>query len=126
MTERHRNFRVHQLLLNLLSRIVPHGDRDLGEVHVRAKSLGEPLALGGERALDTKPPAVRRLEVEDCAGGIIVRAEGFQDGDPLSPKLSAARRLLEFACQRSIQVLAPGTRMMSPQIMRPATRSDAA
>jgi CHAD domain-containing protein len=78
-------------------------------------------------AFHAKPyRAVRRLEVEDCAGGIIVRAEGFQDGDPLSPKLSAARRLLEFACQRSIQVLAPGTRMMSPQIMRPATRSDAA
>ena len=69
---------------------------------------------------------VRRLEVEDCAGVIVVRADGFAERDPLGSKLSAARRLLEFACQRPVHILAPGTRMMSPRILRPATRSDAA
>jgi CHAD domain-containing protein len=69
---------------------------------------------------------VRSLEVEDCEGVIVVRAEGFPDRDPLGPKLSAARRLVEFACQRPVHILAPGSRMMAPRILRPATRSDAA
>ncbi|MBZ5643025.1 MAG: CHAD domain-containing protein [Acidobacteriia bacterium] len=69
---------------------------------------------------------VRRLEVEDVSGVIVVRAEGFSDQDPLESKLSEARRLLEFACQRSVHILAPGSRMMSPRIVRPATRIDAA
>jgi CHAD domain-containing protein len=78
-------------------------------------------------ALHAKPyRAVRRLEVEDCAGVIVVRAEGFTDRDPLGSKLSAARRLVEFACQRPVHILPPGTRMISPRILRPATRSDAA
>lgn len=78
-------------------------------------------------AFHAKPyRAVRRLEVEDCSGVIVVRAEGFPDRDPLSPKLSVARRLMEFSCQRAVHILAPGTRMMSPRIVRPATRSDAA
>ena len=78
-------------------------------------------------ALHAKPyRAVRRLDVEDRAGVIVVRAEGFPDSDPLGPKLSAARRLLEFACQRSVYILAPGARMMSPRILQPATRIDAA
>jgi hypothetical protein len=70
--------------------------------------------------------SIRRLEVEDCSGVIVVRAEGFTDRIPLEEKLSVARRLLEFACQRSVHILAPGTRMMSPRILRPATRIDAA
>ena len=69
---------------------------------------------------------IRRLEVEDCAGVIVVRAEGFPDRDPLCPKLAAARRLMEFAWQRPVHILAPGTQMMPPRIVRPATRSDAA
>jgi CHAD domain-containing protein len=69
---------------------------------------------------------VRRLEVEDCSGVIVVRAEGFSDKDPLETKLSVARRLLEFACERSVHILAPGSRMMTPRILRPATRIDAA
>jgi CHAD domain-containing protein len=78
-------------------------------------------------ALHARPyRTVRRIDVEDCAGVIVVRAEGFPDRDPLGPKLSAARRLVEFACQRPVHILAPGTRMMSPRILRPATRSDAA
>jgi CHAD domain-containing protein len=69
---------------------------------------------------------VRSLIVEDCAGVIVVRAEGFPDRDPVDRKLSAARRLVEFVCQRPVHILAPGTRSMSPRILRPAARSDAA
>jgi CHAD domain-containing protein len=79
-------------------------------------------------ALSAKPyRAVRRLDVEDCSGVIVVRADGFPDRDPLSPKLSEARRLLEFACQRAVHILTPsGSRLMAPRIVRPATRIDAA
>lgn len=78
-------------------------------------------------ALHAKPyRGVRRLEVEECSGVIVVRAEGFSDHDPLETKLSVARRLLEFACQRSVHILAPGSRIMSPRVLRPAMRIDAA
>jgi len=70
--------------------------------------------------------AVRRLEVEDCSGVIVVRAEGFSDSEPLEPKLAESRRLLEFTCQRSVHILAPGSKVMSHRILRPATRIDAA
>jgi CHAD domain-containing protein len=70
--------------------------------------------------------SVRKLEVEDCSGVIVVRADGFPDQEPLEPKLSEARRLLEYACKRSVHILAPGSRMIAPRILRPATRIDAA
>ena len=37
-----------------------------------------------------------------------------------------ARRFLEFVFQRSVHILAPGTRMLVPRMVRPASRSDAA
>ena len=70
--------------------------------------------------------AIRRLQVEDCSGVLVVRAEGFSDTEPLEPKMSEAKRLLEFTCQRSVHILAPGSGAMSPRIVRPATRIDAA
>jgi exopolyphosphatase/pppGpp-phosphohydrolase len=70
--------------------------------------------------------AIRRLQVENGLGTLVIRAEGFQDGDPVHSKLSVARRFLEFAFQRSVHILAPETRMMTPQIVRPPARSDAA
>jgi hypothetical protein len=70
--------------------------------------------------------SVRRFEVEDVSGVIIVRAEGFSDREPVSSKLSSARRLLETTCQRAVHILAPGTRAISPRIVHPAKRSDAA
>ena len=66
--------------------------------------------------------AIRRLEIEDCSGVIVVRAEGFSDHEPLETKLSEARRLLEFTCRRSVHILAPGSRVMSPRILRVAAR----
>ena len=70
--------------------------------------------------------AIRRLHVENGPGFLVVRAEGFHDRDPINSKLSVARRFLEFVFQRSVHILAPGTRMMVPRIVRPARRSDAA
>jgi CHAD domain-containing protein len=70
--------------------------------------------------------AIRRLQVENGPGFLVIRAEGFHDRDPINSKLSVARRFLEFVFQRSVQILAPGTRMMVPRIVRAAARSDAA
>jgi CHAD domain-containing protein len=69
---------------------------------------------------------VRRLEVEICAGVIVVRAEGYAETDPVTPKLSRAKRLLEFASQRPVHVLAPGAQIVAPRLVRPAANSDAA
>jgi CHAD domain-containing protein len=70
--------------------------------------------------------AIRRLNAENGPGFLVIRAEGFRDRDPVNSKLSVARRFLEFVFQRSVHILAPGTRMMVPRIVRPARRSDAA
>jgi len=70
--------------------------------------------------------AVRRLQVENGPGFLVIRAEGFSDRDPVQSRLSEARRFLEFVFQRSVHILAPGTRMLAPRIVRPASRSDAA
>lgn len=70
--------------------------------------------------------AIRRLQVENGPGFLVIRAEGFRDRDPILSKLSVARRFLEFVCQRSVHILAPGTRMMVPRIVRQTRRSDAA
>jgi CHAD domain-containing protein len=78
-------------------------------------------------AFQTKPyRAIRRLQVENGPGFLVIRAEGFRDRDPVHSKLSVARRFLEFVFQRSVHLLAPGTRMMVPRVVRPPARSDAA
>ena len=78
-------------------------------------------------ALQAKPyRSLRRLQVENGPGVLVIRAEGFNERDPITSKLSDARRFLEFVFQRSVHILAPGTRLMVPRIVRPASRSDAA
>jgi CHAD domain-containing protein len=69
---------------------------------------------------------IRRLHVENGPGYFVIRAEGFQDRDAIDSKVSAARRFLEFVFQGSVHILAPGTRMMGPRIIRTARQSDAA
>jgi exopolyphosphatase/guanosine-5'-triphosphate,3'-diphosphate pyrophosphatase len=69
---------------------------------------------------------IRRLQAENGPGYLVIRAEGFHDRDPVNTKLSVARRFLEFVFQRSVHILAPGTRMLAPKIVRPAARTDAA
>jgi CHAD domain-containing protein len=70
--------------------------------------------------------AIRRLHVEVGPGYLVLRAEGFHDRGENDAKLSAARRFLEFVFQRSVHILAPGTRMLVPKIVRTSPRSDAA
>jgi CHAD domain-containing protein len=70
--------------------------------------------------------AVRRVEVENCAGVIVVRAEGLTETDPLTPKLSDAKRFLEFASHRPVHVLPPGAQIVAPRLVQTATHSDAA
>jgi CHAD domain-containing protein len=70
--------------------------------------------------------AVRRLEVENCAGVIVVRAEGYTETDPLTRKLSEAKRLLEFVSHRPVHLLTPGAQIAAPRLVQPATQTDAA
>jgi CHAD domain-containing protein len=70
--------------------------------------------------------AVRRVEVENCAGVIVVRAEGLAETDPLTPKLSEAKRFLEFVSQRPVHVLTPRAQILAPRLVQTATQSDAA
>jgi len=70
--------------------------------------------------------AVRRVQVENCAGVIVVRAEGLTETDPLTPKLSDAKRFLEFASHRPVHVLPPGAQIVAPRLVQTATHSDAA
>jgi hypothetical protein len=70
--------------------------------------------------------AVRRLEVENCAGVIVVRAEGYAETDPLTRKLSEAKRLLEFVSHRPVHILTPGAQIAAPRLVQPATQTDAA
>jgi len=118
------------LLARFHRRALPYPDHaKLRDYELPLRQLLVRLAaiLRVANAFRAKPyRATRRLQVEDGPGFLVIRAEGFRDADPLGSKLSVARRFLEFACQRSVHILAPGTRMMVPQIVRPATRSDAA
>jgi CHAD domain-containing protein len=69
---------------------------------------------------------IRRLHVENGPGYLVIRAEGFHERDANDAKISAARRFLEFVFQCSVHILAPGTRMMAPKLVRASARSDAA
>jgi CHAD domain-containing protein len=78
-------------------------------------------------AFGAKPyRAVRHLEVENCAGVIVVRAEGYTETDPLTSKLSEAKRLLEFASHRPVHILTPSAQIAAPRLVPSATQSDAA
>jgi CHAD domain-containing protein len=70
--------------------------------------------------------AIRRVEVENCAGVIVVRAAGLTETDPLTPKLSEAKRLLEFACHRPLHILTPRAQIVAPRLVQTVTHSDAA
>ena len=125
-----RDLELAALIARFHRRALPRPDHKIlrtYEFPLRQSVILLAAILRFANAFQAKPyRAIRRLEVEDCAGVIVVRAEGFPDRDPLGPKLSAAKRLMEFAWHRPVHILAPGTRMMAPRIMRPATRSDAA
>ena len=78
-------------------------------------------------AFHAKPyRSVRRLEVENSEGIIIVRATGIPATDPVTSKLAEARRLLEFACHHPIRILAPSIQIAAPYLVRTVEHSDAA
>jgi len=78
-------------------------------------------------AFGAKPyRAVRRVEVELCAGVVVIRAEGFTEADPLTPKLSEAKRLLEFASHRPVSILTPKAQIGLPRLVPAVAKSDAA
>jgi CHAD domain-containing protein len=70
--------------------------------------------------------SVRRLEVENCSGVIVVRADGYSESDPMASKLTIARHLMEFACHHPVHILPPTARILGPQLVTPASHSDAA
>lgn len=118
------------LIVRFHRRALPRPDHKILKAYdfpVRQSVVLSATILRFANALHAKPyRTVRRIEVENCAGVILVRAKGFPEGKPLASKLSSAKRLLEFACQRAVDIIPPGTRVMSPRVLRPAPRSDAA
>jgi exopolyphosphatase/guanosine-5'-triphosphate,3'-diphosphate pyrophosphatase len=118
------------LLARFHRRALPYPDHPklrVYEAPVRQSLIRLAAILRLANAFQSKPyRVVRRLNVENGPGFLVIRAEGFSDRDPVQSKLSVARRFLEFVFQRSVHVLAPGTRMMVPRIVRPSVRSDAA
>lgn len=111
-------------------RALPYPDRGklrIYELPVRQSLIRLAAILRLANAFQTKPyRAIRRLQVENGPGFLAIRAEGFRERDSIHAKLSVARRLLEFVFQRSVHILAPGTRMLAPRLVRPPARSDAA
>jgi CHAD domain-containing protein len=111
-------------------RALPYPDHEklrVYELPARQSLIRLAAILRLANAFQAKPyRAIRRLHVEDGPGFLVIRAEGFRDRDPINSKLSVAHRFLEFVLQRTVRILAPGTRLMVPRIVKPATRSDAA
>jgi CHAD domain-containing protein len=111
-------------------RALPYPDHEklsVYELPVRQSLIRLAAILRLANAFQAKPyRAIRRLQVENGPGFLVLRAEGFHDRDPVNSKLSVARRFLEFVFERSVHILAPGTRMMAPRIVPSSTRRDAA
>lgn len=111
-------------------RAFPYPDHEklsVYELPLRQSLIQLAAILRLANALQAKPHrAVRRLHVENGPGYLVLRAEGFHDRDPIHSKLSAAKRFLEFVFQRSVHILAPGTSMMLPRLVRTAKSSHAA
>jgi exopolyphosphatase/pppGpp-phosphohydrolase len=125
-----RDMEFAALVARFHRRALPYPDHEKlrsYELPVRQSLIRLAAILRMANAFHAKPyRTIRRLHVENGPGFLVIRAEGFREHDPIHSKLSVARRFLEFVFQRSVHVLAPGTRMMVPKIVRPAARSDAA
>jgi len=118
------------LLARFHRRAVPSLDHKVltgYQMPLRQSLLHLAACLRLANAFAAKPyRAVRRLEVENCTGVIVVRAEGYTESDPLTPKLFEAKQLLEFTCHRPVHILTPSAQIVAPRLVQPATRSDAA
>jgi exopolyphosphatase/guanosine-5'-triphosphate,3'-diphosphate pyrophosphatase len=111
-------------------RALPHlNHKELGNTQLPLRQSMIHLAtfLRLANAFASKPyRAVRRLELENCAGVIVVRAHGFDESGAVTPKLTEARRLLEVSSRRLVHILSPTSKMLVPKSMKPATQRDAA
>jgi len=125
-----KDLELTALIARFHRRALPYPDHEklrMYELPLRQSLVRLAAILRLANAFQAKPTrTVRRLQVEDGQGFLVIRAEGFREREPLGSKLSVARRFLEYACQRSVRILPPGTRVMIPRIVKPATRSDAA
>lgn len=125
-----RDMELAALVARFHRRALPRPDHKIlknYEPPVRQSLILLAAILRFANAFQAKPyRAVRRLEVESASGIIVVHAAGLREIDPLTSKLSVAQRLMEFACHHPVHILAPGTQIMAPRLIRPATRSDAA
>jgi hypothetical protein len=125
-----RDLEFTALVARFHRRALPYPDHQklrVYELPLRQSLIRLAAILRQANAFQAKPyRAIRRLQVENGPGFLVIRAEGFSDRDPINSKLSVARRFLEFVFQRSVHILAPGTRMMVPRVVRRVTRSDAA
>jgi CHAD domain-containing protein len=70
--------------------------------------------------------AIRRLEVEEVSGVVVIRADGISDHELPSSKLSMARRLLESTFQHPFHIMDNRTHPMAPRIVPSLKHSDAA
>jgi CHAD domain-containing protein len=111
-------------------RALPHSNhKSLGHIQLplRQSLIQLTTLLRLANAFASKPyHSVRRLELENCAGVIVVRAYGYNETDPLTPKLSEAKRLLEASSRRLVNILSPTSKILVPQPMKRATQRDAA
>jgi CHAD domain-containing protein len=125
-----KDLEMTALVARFHRRALPYPDHEklrIYELPLRQSLIRLAAILRMADAFQAKPyQAVRRLHVENGPGFLVIRAEGFSDRDPINSKLSVARRFLEFVFQRSVHILAPGTRMIAPHLVKPARRSDAA
>jgi hypothetical protein len=125
-----KDLEMTALVARFHRRSLPYPDHEKLRVYdlpLRQSLIRLAAILRTADAFQAKPyHAVRRLHVENGPGFLVIRAEGFSDRDSINSKLSVARRFLEFVFQRSVHILAPGTRMMAPHLVKPARRSDAA
>jgi CHAD domain-containing protein len=66
--------------------------------------------------------SVRRLDVEKFDNVVIVRADGYSEGDRFTSKLSVAVHLLESVFLHPVRILPRGARMPEPKsILQPAS-----
>jgi CHAD domain-containing protein len=125
-----RDLELVALVARFHRRALPHPRRKILETYqlpLRESLVLLAAMLRLANAFAAKPyRGVRRLEVENCSGVIIVRAEGYIETEPLASKLSVARHLMEFACHHPVHILAPGAPIMAPRLVQQATHSDAA
>ena len=125
-----RDLEFAALVARFHRRALPYPDHEklrVYELPLRQSLIRLAAILRLANAFQAKPyRAMRRLHVESDPAFLVIRAEGFRGQDPIDSKLSVARRFLEFVFQRPVHILAPGTRMMAPQIVRQTKRSDAA